>query len=126
MKKPVILLLALLAAACGSPDLSDIPEATPEQVMRVEPLSWWTGMQTPLQLLIQGKDLASYDVSICGAPGVKVVKETEPENPDFLFADIRISPAAKPGVYTLVFTAEDGSHRQFKYPYISCPERIYD
>ena len=118
MRKSAILLLALLAAACGTNDLADIPAATPEQVVRVEPLSWWIGMKTPLQLMIQGKDLASFDVSICGAPGVKVVKETEPENPDFLFADIRISPAAKPGVYTLVFTAEDGPHRQFKYPYI--------
>ena len=31
MRKPAILLLALLAAACGTNDLADIPAATPEQ-----------------------------------------------------------------------------------------------
>ena len=118
MKKISILAaLALLAASCGGPDLSEIPAATAEQVVRVEPLSWWTGMETPLQLMIQGKGITSYDVRIEGGRGVRVSQITDAENPDFIFVDVRISPLAKPGVYTLVFKEEHGS-KTFRYPYI--------
>ena len=34
-------------------DPASVADASGE-VTRVEPLSWWTGMQTPLQLLVNG------------------------------------------------------------------------
>ena len=37
-----------------------------DAVTRIEPLSWWVGMKTPLQLMINGDDIASYDVTISG------------------------------------------------------------
>ena len=117
MRKLFFPLLALLVASCGSPDLSEIPAATAEQVARVEPLSWWTDMETPLQLMIQGKGITSYDVRIEGGRGVRVTGITDAENPDFIFVDVRIGALAKPGVYTLVFKEEHGS-KTFRYPYI--------
>ena len=44
-------------AACSGPafDPASVADATAQQVTRVEPLSWWTGMKMPLQLLVQGE-----------------------------------------------------------------------
>ena len=50
-------------------DPASVADASGE-VTRVEPLSWWTGMQTPLQLLVNGAGIAAYDVRIEGGQGV--------------------------------------------------------
>ena len=53
------ILMTLAAAglvACATQpafDPATVADATGE-VTRIEPLSWWTGMQTPLQLLVAG------------------------------------------------------------------------
>ena len=62
MKKAILLAAAaVLAAACApKADYSAVPEASYEQVARVEPLSWWTGMNTPLQLLVQGPEISAW------------------------------------------------------------------
>ena len=49
-------------------DPASVADASGE-VTRVEPLSWWTGMQTPLQLLVNGAGIAAYDVRIEGGQG---------------------------------------------------------
>ena len=41
-------------------DPASVADASGE-VTRVEPLSWWTGMQTPLQLLVNGAGIAAYE-----------------------------------------------------------------
>ena len=58
MKKVLISLLTIAAlAACQGPafDPSTVADATAEQVTRVEPLSWWVGLKTDLQLMVQGR-----------------------------------------------------------------------
>lgn len=84
------------------------------QVNHVEPPSWWTGMKLPLQLMVNGPDISSYDVSIKGAPGVKVSGVEKAESPNYLFVNVDIPDNAKPGTYELVFT-KDG--KSFEYPY---------
>ena len=71
-----------LAASCGTGafDASSVEDAV-SQVSRVEPLSWWTGMRTPLQLLIQGPNISSYDVTIPGK-GLKVKEVHRADSPD--------------------------------------------
>ena len=49
MKRIVTLLAGLCVAAALSAG----------EITRVEPLSWWTGMKTDLQLLVQGPGLGS-------------------------------------------------------------------
>ena len=83
-------------------------------IQHVEPLSWWVGMDTPLQLMIHGKDIASYDLTIAGGSGVSISKVHKAENPNYLFADVRIDNNAKPGTYNLVFTKEG---EKITYPY---------
>ena len=85
-----------------------------DKVERVEPLSWWTGMKTPLQLLIKGPDISSCDVRIEGGTGVKVSGLHKGDSPDYLFADVEISAEAAPGMYYIVFSHDS---TEFKYPY---------
>ena len=105
------LLAALLLGACASPDFSGVPEASVEQVARVEPLSWWTGMNTPLQLMVQGPGIGGYDVAVEGS-GLRIKKIHKADSPNYLFIDIDVRKA---GEFNLVFSSDGGS---FKYPYI--------
>ena len=65
--------IALIALFSCSPkaDYSAVREASAEEVQRVEPLSWWTGMKTDLQLMVQGPEISAYDVAVEGK-GLKV------------------------------------------------------
>ena len=117
MKRILSVIVAVALAACsGKPafDPATVADATQEQVTRVEPLSWWVGMKTDLQLLIQGTGISDYDVTIEGGKGVSVGKVTKAESPNYLFVDVNIAPDAEPGTYYIVFS-KDG--QSFKYPY---------
>lgn len=94
-------------------EAASVPDAG-ERVSRVEPLSWWTGMKTPLQLLVQGTEISSCGVRIEGGHGVKVKDIHKADSPNYLFIDIEIGHDAAPGTYWLVFTKDGES---FKCPY---------
>ena len=118
MRKYGFVLASLLLMAWGCvcvPDLSDVPEATPVQVERVEPPCWWTGMKTSLQLLVKGADIASCEVSVAGLPGVRVQHVTPGDSPNYLFVDVTIPAKTRPGTLYLVFKTADGA--SFKFPY---------
>ena len=83
-------------------------------IERVEPLSWWTGMKMPLQLLIQGENISEADVTIEGGHGVSVSAVHKADSPNYLFVDVDIEDDAAPGTYYLVFN--DGKNT-FRYPY---------
>ncbi|MDE7129791.1 MAG: cyclomaltodextrinase N-terminal domain-containing protein [Alistipes sp.] len=84
-------------------------------VRRVEPLSWWVGMQTPLQLMIQGDNISSYDVAILPeGQGVTVAGVHKADNADYLFVDVAIADDAVAGDYTI--RLRSGKHR-FDTPY---------
>ncbi len=117
IKRTLLMLLAAATMACSQPaafDPSSVADATPEQLTRVEPLSWWTGMQTPLQLLIAGERISDCEVRIEGGQGVRITELHRAESPNYLFADVAIDPDAMPGTYYLVFRQGD---RTFKLPY---------
>ena len=107
---------AAVLAACSGPafDPATVADATAQQVTRVEPLSWWTGMKTPLQLLVQGENVSAYDVTIEGGSGVSVAKVNKADSPNYLFVDVKVKPKAEPGTYYIVFSKDGES---FKYPY---------
>jgi len=103
-------------AACGTQpafDPDSVADAA-DEVTRVEPLSWWTGMRTPLQLLVNGEGIAACDLRIEGGEGVKISALHPAESPNYLFADVEIADDAAAGTYYLVFS-RDG--REFKVPY---------
>ena len=96
-------------------DPSKVPDATPQEVTRVEPLCWWTGMKTPLQLLVQGEGIGEKGVSIEGSKGVSVKAVHKAESPNYLFVDVEIQANAEPGTYYLVVGAGENA---VKYPYV--------
>ena len=116
MKYIYITLVTIILISCSGPafDPAKVSDATPDQVTRVEPLSWWVGMKTDLQLMVQGPAISDYDVVIEGGKGVCVEKISKAESPNYLFVDVKISPNAEPGTYYIVFS-KDG--QSFKYPY---------
>ena len=117
MKKILIAIAAVALAACSGNtafDPATVADASAEQVTRVEPLSWWVGMKTDLQLLIQGACISEYEVSVEGGNGVSVQNVNKAESPNYLFVDVKIASNAEPGTYYLVFSKDGES---FKYPY---------
>lgn len=117
MKKTIALFAsALLILGCAEQkfDASSVADATPEQIQRVEPLNWWVGMKTDLQILVQGPGISEYEIAIEGGKGVKLTQVHKADNPNFLFLDVRISPSAEAGTYWLVFSKEG---EVFKQPY---------
>ena len=117
MKKIIIAFAVLALAACsGKPafDPATVADAVDGQVTRVEPLSWWTGMKMPLQLLVQGENISEYNVAIEGGKGIEVEKINKADSPNYLFVDVKIDANAQPGTYYIVFS-KDG--QSFKYPY---------
>lgn len=116
LKQVIMTLVAAGAISCVQPkafDPSSIADAQGE-ISHVEPLSWWVGMKTPLQIMVNGNDISSYNVSIEGGDGVEIKAVHKADSPNYLFVDVAISSQAKEGTYYLVFT-KDG--QSFKYPY---------
>ena len=116
MNKVLIAITVILLVSCAgaSFDPSTVADADKAQVTRVEPLSWWTGMKTPLQLLVQGTNISEYNVSVEGGKGVSVAGIHKADSPNFLFVDVKIAANAQPGTYYIVFSKDGES---FKYPY---------
>ena len=113
MKRFLAIITLVALAVCCQPaaDYSGVPEASEAQVQRVEPLCWWAGMNTPLQLMVQGPGISTFDVAVEGR-GLSVTAVHPADNPDFLFLDMAVKA---PGEYNLVFTK---GLEQFKYPYV--------
>ncbi len=64
----------------------------------IYPTHWWTGMKEPrLQLMIHRDRVAMEKISLSPYPGVKLVKQSKTDNPNYLFIDLVIDKTAKPG-----------------------------
>ncbi len=84
-------------------------------IKHVEPLSWWVGMNTPLQLLINGENIGAWSVEILPAnQGVSVSGVHTADSPNYLFVDVDIEDDALAGDYTLRFT---NGKRKLNYTY---------
>ena len=112
MRKTLFMISAsiMLAACSGGQDIPAVADADSTQVHRVEPLSWWTGMKTSLQLMVQGDKISEYELSVEGGKGVSVSKIHKADSPNFLFADIDINRNAEPGT-TIWYSARTANLR---------------
>ena len=114
--KRVLIIIMLLAVAFNA------SAAKPKfDIKHIEPLSWWVGMNTPLQLMINGDGISAFDVTILPEDsGVAVAKVHQADSPNYLFVDVAISDDAAAGQYTLRFS--DGK-RRYDYPYTIAERR---
>lgn len=82
---------------------------------RVEPSFWWVGMNNPkLQLVVHGNQIASRDVSL-NYEGVKLVKISRVENPNYLFLDLEINAGTAPGKFEIEFTKKNTKKLSYSY-----------
>lgn len=111
------LMVASMVSCAGAPGISaDDAADNGGRVDRIEPLSWWTGMTTPLQVMFHGEGISSCDVAMAaGTRGVRVKEVHRAESGNYLFADVEVDASAEPGTYFFIFTPADGG--AFKVPY---------
>ena len=82
---------------------------------RVEPPFWWTGFkETQLQLMIYGNNISTTSINI-NYPGVTVKKVNRTKNPNYLFVDLEISSAIKPGKFQVNFRQKDKVIANYSY-----------
>ncbi|HMU57586.1 MAG TPA: alpha-amylase family glycosyl hydrolase [Chitinophagaceae bacterium] len=86
----------------------------------IYPTHWFTGMKNPnLQLIIHRDRVAQEKISMLPYAGVKLLKQTKVENPNYLFIDLQITTAAKPGKIKFridnLQSPEAVSYRTFEY-----------
>ena len=73
------------------------------QNINIDPSFWWSGMQEPeLQLMVSGKDIASYKAAV-SSKDVYLKEVVTLENPNYQILYLDISNA-KPGKFDIVFT----------------------
>lgn len=78
------------------------------EIKRVEPISWWVGMKTPLQLMFYGADLKGSTVKV-NSPDIKITKIHTADSPNYLFADVTVAPQTKAGQYVFTLTKDGKS-----------------
>jgi len=83
------------------------------QIERVEPMNWWTGMNTSLQVMFYGEGIGTASVKVLER-GLKVTGIHMADSPNYLFVDVKVDPAAAPGNYTFEFTR---GNKKFTYSY---------
>ncbi len=85
------------------------------QIDRVEPPNWWVGFKdSSLQLLVKGDGISTYVPEVEYA-GVSIEKVHKAKSPNYLFLDLKISSATKPGIMSIVFDAK--GKKKLKYDY---------
>jgi glycosidase len=83
--------------------LVHLPAWGADRIERIEPASWWVGMQDDrLQLLVHGPRIASLTPRIEYA-GVTLDGVERVDNPNYLFVNLRIAPTTTPGRFTIRF-----------------------
>ena len=73
------------------------------EVKRIDPPSWWVGMNNPnLQLMVYGENIAE-TLPVINNTGVALKDVIRLESPNYLFLNLIILPEAKPGILEIQF-----------------------
>ena len=83
--KRFLLVVTLISAL----SMSAFAQKQKFEVKHVEPLSWWVGMTTDLQIMVNGSNISLCDVQILpDNQGVSVKAIHKAESPNYLFVDV--------------------------------------
>ncbi|WP_128543570.1 glycoside hydrolase family 13 protein [Larkinella soli] len=95
MRRSVLL---LFLAAC----LNTGAVLSQSAIRRIDPTNWWVGMKNPnLQLMVYGPGAGAMTYQV-NYPGVRLVRTTKAEHPDFAFLDLTIGPNTQAGQVQIV------------------------
>ena len=92
-----------------------------QYIERIEPLNWWVGMKTPLQLMVYGNNIGEYDLVSVNTPDIEIKKIHKADSPNYLFLDINTDENLSPGDYIFTLKNKKGKKATFKYSFM---ERI--
>jgi len=104
-----VLSLVLLAAAFWVEAPTHLqPQSGAPEVIKVEPPNWWVGHSiNPVRVMVRGRRLDGARVAASGT-GLTVGRVRVNPTGTYLFADVIVSPSAKPGPRSLKITARGG------------------
>lgn len=86
-----------------------------QEVNRIEPPFWWAGMKnTELQLMVYGKNIGNTEPKI-NYPGIQIKEVIRPENSNYLFINLEISPHILPGKFKINFETGKRKHPSVEY-----------
>ncbi|HEY2348792.1 MAG TPA: cyclomaltodextrinase N-terminal domain-containing protein, partial [Puia sp.] len=100
MRKFIFLPILFIFCLGFSQNKKTVEDSMMNGKINVYPTSWWVGMKNPnLQLMIRGKHIGKgikNDFKI-NYPGVTLESVQKVKNPDYIFLNLIIKPATKPG-----------------------------
>jgi neopullulanase len=77
-----------------------------QRISRIEPPNWWTEMKNhKVELLMYGNDIGDFNPSV-NYDGVRIERVIKVENPNYLFVELVIGEAAKPGKVQIDFSKD--------------------
>jgi len=89
MKKSIVYLLIFFAGAAT---------LSAQDTLAIYPTNWWVGMKNPkLQVMLHGNGIGNATGFTVSYTGVALTKITRAKNKNYVFLDLSISAAAKPG-----------------------------
>ena len=92
-----------------------LPTLAVEPTTRAEPPNWWVGMHDrSLQLMLHGPGIADAKPTLAPYPGVTLQASHRAASPNYLFVDLVIGPAARPGELVL-----DIAGQALRYPLLA-------
>ncbi len=119
LKNLLLTIMTLTLISCGGTESGIAVENAEEnngRIDRVEPLSWWVGMTTPLQLMFHGENIAECEVSLAtDTQGLTIGTIHKADSPNYLFVNVEVAITAQPGTYNFIFTDKQGV--SFAFPY---------
>ena len=85
------------------------------QSIALYPTHWWAGMKwNKVQLLVNKPMIGKETITMKPYAGVQMRKITKAESNNYVFIDLEISAAAKPGNLHFVIGNKPGSHFDFE------------
>jgi neopullulanase len=91
------------------------PVCLTAQIQHVEPLNWFIGMKNKnLQLLVNGVNVGEM-MPVIHYPGVLIKKISRADSKNYLFIDLSIDPATKPGTLPILFTKSGKTTYTYQY-----------
>ncbi len=82
----------------------------------VYPTHWWVGMKNPkMQLILHGENIGLFNKVTINYPGVKVEKVSKAESKNYLFVDITIAAAARPGKFKILISGGQPGSEDVNY-----------
>lgn len=86
-----------------------------QKIQKVEPPNWWVGMKnTKLQLMLYGKDINGFKVSISDK-NIVLDSITKTENPNYLFLNLNLSKADQPQKFDITLHKKGVKEQSVSY-----------